>query len=124
MKVFLTAAILIMVAYQWSAARAQQADTLASVKKEFVITTETAEAPTSKEEVTGEHVVRRESETEAQREARIQKTKFLEAQADNCNQDFMGLPKEHEVCIQKIVDQITDETPGGDSNVEENIKNE
>ena len=54
-------------------------------------------------------------ETEAQRAARVKKIKRLQAQVDDCNLDFMGLPKEHEECIQKVRDQLTGEKSGNDT---------
>lgn len=58
-------------------------------------------------------------ETEAQRRDRVAKIEMLQGQLDHCNHTFMGLPKEHEKCIQRIRDQIAGKESGGDINTEE-----
>jgi hypothetical protein len=58
-------------------------------------------------------------ESEAEKAARVEKIRVLQAQVDDCNYEFMGLPEEHEECIQKVRDQIAGEKPGDDSSPEE-----
>jgi len=125
MKLFMTVTILAVIVWSMAAVRAQESDTSAEDAVKKNITNETNASPVTPETVTtAEPALARPPETEAEREARIQKTKFYQAQVDDCNHDFMGLPVEHEVCIQKVLDQIETDTPGGNGKAEENKKNE
>lgn len=95
LKIVQAAALMLMLAFTWSAVVAQETP-------DDPMVAPTAEPPPP-------HL------TEAEKKARSEKIILLQSKVDDCNITFMGLPVEHQKCIQDVMSLMEGGDPAGDT---------
>ncbi len=94
LKAVKAAALMLMFAFTWSAVVAQETP-------DDLVVAPTAPPPPQL--------------TEAEQKARAAEIMVLQSKVDDCNVTFMGLPVEHEACIQEVISLMESDAPAGDT---------